>query len=126
MPLGQAGLGRPPPKPTYLLSGPTSSYGRGLDCNSRSTLTLWAFIPETTCRTLPDVSITTRSTMPSYDLYVVTLEKPAAGKDLVEKDAEGPDVGALVDGFAAGLLRRHVSGGAENRAGGGHGEGFGR
>ena len=46
-------------------------------------------------------------------------EQPPAGEHLVEQDAEGPDVGALVDGLAPGLLGRHVGGRAEDDPGGG-------
>ena len=57
--------------------------------------------------------------------HVGTLEKPAAGKEFVENDAESPNIGAFVDGFTADLFGRHVSGGAENPADSRHGEGFG-
>ena len=49
----------------------------------------------------------------------LALEEPAAGQHLEEHDAEGPDVGALVDRRAARLLGRHVGGGAEDEPGGG-------
>ena len=45
---------------------------------------------------------------------VVAREGPAAGQHLVEHAAERPDVGALVDRLALGLLRRHVGRGAED------------
>jgi hypothetical protein len=38
----------------------------------------------------------------------VAAERPLPGGHLVEDDAEGEDVGAVVDGQALGLLRRHV------------------
>ena len=47
---------------------------------------------------------------------VVARERAAAGEHLVEHDAEGPDVGALVDGLAARLLGRHVGRRAEDHA----------
>ena len=34
----------------------------------------------------------------------------------VEDQAEAPDVGAMIDGFAAGLLRRHVGDGSDHHA----------
>src|SRR5262249_43128113 len=43
---------------------------------------------------------------------VVAIEEAVAGEHFVGDDAEGPDVGAAVDFFAAGLLGRHVGGGA--------------
>ena len=64
---------------TVIVRTSISAYGTALDCNSTSTLTLWAFIPDITCRTLPDVSITTRSTVPSYDLWSADIvSKPRA------------------------------------------------
>jgi DNA-binding TFAR19-related protein (PDSD5 family) len=45
-------------------------------------------------------------------------EELAAREHLVEHDAEGPDVRALVDRLAPGLLGRHVRGRAEDQAGG--------
>ena len=51
---------------------------------------------------------------------VVALEGPAAGQHLVEHAAERPDVGALVDRLALGLLRRHVGRGAEDHPAHGH------
>src|SRR5439155_25905608 len=79
-PRGCVGLPNPPNFfSCYCLGSTDSAYGTGLDCNSRSTLTLWAFIPDITCRTLPDVSITTRSTVPSYDLWSSDIvSKPRA------------------------------------------------
>ena len=55
----------------------------------------------------------------------VAGEERTAGEHLVEQDAEGPDVGALVDRLAARLLRRHVGGGAEDEPGRGPGVGEG-
>ena len=49
-----------------------------------------------------------------------------AGQHLEQHDAEGPDVGALVDGLAPRLLGGHVGGGAEDQAGRGAGAGQGR
>ncbi len=43
-----------------------------------------------------------------------------AGNHLQQHHAEGPDVGAPVDGLAAGLLGAHVGGGAEQCTDGGH------
>jgi hypothetical protein len=48
--------------------------------------------------------------------HVLALKKPLAGEHFVEHDAESPDVDALVDNFAARLLRRHIGGGAEDDA----------
>ena len=55
----------------------------------------------------------------------LAVEEPLAGEHLEEHDAEGPDVGALVDGPAARLLGRHVGGGAEDEPGRGAGVGEG-
>ena len=46
----------------------------------------------------------------------VAVERPRAGDHLVEHDAEGEDVRAVVDGAPLGLLGRHVGGGAEDHA----------
>ena len=46
----------------------------------------------------------------------LAVEEPLAGEHLEEHDAEGPDVGALVDRLAARLLGRHVGGRAEDHA----------
>jgi hypothetical protein len=43
---------------------------------------------------------------------VFAIEEAVAGEHFVGDDAKGPDVGAAVDSFAAGLLGRHVGGGA--------------
>jgi hypothetical protein len=43
-------------------------------------------------------------------------ERRPPGEDLVQHDAERVQVGAGVDGLAAGLLGRHVAAGAEHRA----------
>ena len=48
-------------------------------------------------------------------------EELLTGEHLEQHDAEGPDVGALVDRLAAGLLGGHVGSGAEDQAGGGAG-----
>ena len=48
--------------------------------------------------------------------YVVSRKCARACQHLVQHAAERPDVGALVDRFAARLLRAHVRGGAENHA----------
>ena len=48
---------------------------------------------------------------------VVAFEQAASGEHFAEHDAEGPDVGALVDGLAAGLLGAHIGGGAEDHSG---------
>ena len=46
----------------------------------------------------------------------LAVEQARAGQHLVEHDAERPDVGALVDSLALGLLGRHVRRGAEDDA----------
>ena len=51
----------------------------------------------------------------------LAFERAAAREHLVEHRAERPHIGALVDGAAARLLGRHVSGGAEDDADAGHG-----
>ena len=43
-----------------------------------------------------------------------------AGEHLHQHDAEGPDVGAAVHGFAPGLLGAHVGGGAHEDPDSGH------
>ena len=43
-------------------------------------------------------------------------ERPLSGEHLEEHDTERPDVGALVDGVPARLLRTHVGGGAHDEA----------
>ena len=43
-------------------------------------------------------------------------ETAVSRQHLVQHNAERPDIGALIDGFAASLLGAHVSGGAENSA----------
>jgi len=53
---------------------------------------------------------------------LAAAEEHGAGEHLVEDDAEGPDIGAAIDGLAARLLRRHVGRGAENHARLGHGQ----
>ncbi len=47
----------------------------------------------------------------------LSVEEPPACEHLPEDDAEGPDVGAPVDGLSAGLLGRHVRGRAEDDSG---------
>jgi hypothetical protein len=47
-----------------------------------------------------------------------SLEQALAGQHLVQHDAEGPYIGALVYGLAARLLRRHVAGCSEDDTGG--------
>ncbi len=49
-------------------------------------------------------------------LTVSAAKSGPAREHLVEDDAEGPDVGPLVDGAASRLFRRHVRGGAEDDA----------
>src|SRR5689334_22759331 len=44
-------------------------------------------------------------------------EEALAGEQLVKDDTEAPDIGAAIDGFAGGLFRSHVGGGAEDQAG---------
>jgi len=55
----------------------------------------------------------------------LAAEWPLPSQHLVQDHAKRPDVGALVEGLAAGLLRRHVCRGAENDPGlgGRHGQG---
>ena len=43
-------------------------------------------------------------------------EEPSANQHLEEHNAEGPDVGALVDGLSSRLLGGHVRGGTEDDA----------
>ena len=45
---------------------------------------------------------------------VFAVEGPRAGEHFEEHGAEGPDVGAAIDGLALGLLRRHVGGRAQD------------
>ena len=51
-----------------------------------------------------------------HERRVVALEHPLAGQRLEQADAEGPDVGAPVDGLSLRLLRRHVGGRAHDLA----------
>ena len=55
-------------------------------------------------------------TAASISVVLSPVERVSAGEHLVEDDAEGPDVGALVDGLALRLLRRHVGGGADDHS----------
>ncbi|MGD0670312.1 MAG: hypothetical protein ABSB23_22490 [Bryobacteraceae bacterium] len=48
---------------------------------------------------------------------MVAFEQSAPSEHFVYHDAEGPDVGALVHGLTAGLLRAHVGGGAQDHSG---------
>jgi hypothetical protein len=48
---------------------------------------------------------------------VFAVERLAAGEHLVEDDAKGPNVGALVDGPTSGLLGTHVGCGAKDDSG---------
>src|SRR5262249_54599548 len=48
---------------------------------------------------------------------VFAIEEAVAGEHFVGDDAEGPDVGAAVDFLSAGLLGRHIGGGAQERSG---------
>ena len=59
-------------------------------------------------------SISWRSTAARTSDSVLAAERALAGEHLVEDDAEGPDVGALVDRLAPRLFRRHVRGSAED------------
>ena len=43
-----------------------------------------------------------------HRLVVIPLEGAPAGEHLVKHYAQGPNIGAVVDALAAGLLRRHV------------------
>ena len=52
---------------------------------------------------------TSDTVLPSYRRWPV--------EHFVENHAEGPDVGTLIDRLTAGLLGRHVGGGAEDDAG---------
>ena len=47
---------------------------------------------------------------------VVACERRTAREHLVQDAAEGPDIRALVDDLAAGLLRAHIGGRAEDDA----------
>ena len=71
-------------------------------------------------------SISCRENRREHVAHGVAGEERPAGEHLVEQDAEGPDVGALVDRLAARLLRAHVGGGAEDEPGRGPGVGEGR
>jgi hypothetical protein len=48
---------------------------------------------------------------------VFTVERPDAGSQFVQHNAERPDVRALVDCVAGDVLGRHVRGGSDGRAG---------
>ena len=63
------------------------------------------------------------STAASTSLTVSPSKSRRPRQHLEEHDAEGPDVGALVDRLAARLLGRHVGRGAEDQAGRGAGVG---
>ena len=52
----------------------------------------------------------------SVSVMVSSREGCAARQHLVKDTAERPDVGALVDGLSARLLRAHVGRGAEDHA----------
>ena len=56
--------------------------------------------------------------------HIVAAERPHAGEHFVEHAPERPDVGALVDGLPARLLRAHVRGRAEDHAGRRHRRGL--
>jgi hypothetical protein len=47
----------------------------------------------------------------------VTAEGPSSAERLVQETSEGEDVGAVVDGLAADLFRRHVTGSAQDGSG---------
>ena len=57
------------------------------------------------------------STAASVSDTVLASNGRQAHEHLVQHDAKGPDVGALIHGLAAGLLGRHVGGCAEDDAG---------
>ena len=58
-----------------------------------------------------------RRTAASVSLTVSPAKRRFPGEHLPEDDAEGPDVGALVDRLAARLLGAHVGRGAEDHPG---------
>ena len=61
-------------------------------------------------RSSPGSSLTTAASRPGTGF---AAERRPAGEHLEQHASEGPDVGALVDRLASGLLRRHVGRGTQ-------------